>query len=182
MTDVRPIRIEAIHLDQDDPRKCTARKLERRGLIRCKTRITNAAKKGVLLDPLSKTLLSPSDVNLILNGALVALDCSWKKIQESISIISKTTRLESRILPILLAGNPVSWGKRGRMSTAEALSASLYIIGHKDQAISLLSPFKFCDAFLDLNRELLEAYSSCYNESEVEEMQWNFFDRPSPDI
>ena len=182
MTDVRPIRIEAIHLDQDDPRKCTARKLERRGLIRCKTRITNAAKKGVLLDPLSKTLLSPSDVNLILNGALVALDCSWKKIQESISIISKTTRLESRILPILLAGNPVSWGKRGRMSTAEALSASLYIIGHKDQAISLLSPFKFCDAFLDLNRELLEAYSSCYNEAEVEEMQWNFFDRPSPDI
>ena len=62
MTDERPIRIEAIHLDQDDPKKCTAKKLERRGLIRCKTRITSAAKKGVLLDPLSKTLLSPSDV------------------------------------------------------------------------------------------------------------------------
>lgn len=182
MTDERPIRIEAIHLDQDDPKKCTAKKLERRGLIRCKPRITSAAKKGVLLDPLSKTLLSPSDVKLIRKGSLVALDCSWKKIQDSISIITKTTRLESRILPILLAGNPVSWGKRGRMSTAEALSASLYIIGYKDQALSLLSPFKFNDAFLDLNRELLEAYSSCKNESEVEEMQWKFFDRPSPDI
>ena len=182
MTDVRPIRIEAIHLDQDDPRKCTARKLERRGLIQCKTRITTAAKKGILLDPLSKTLLCPIDVDSIRNGTLVALDCSWKKIKDSITIISKTTRLKSRILPILLAGNPVSWGKRGRMSTAEALSASLYIIGHRDQAISLLRPFKFGDAFLDLNRELLEAYSSCHDEAEVEEMQWNFFDQPSSDI
>ena len=182
MTEIKQIRIEAIHLDQDDPKKCTARKLERRGLIRCKTRLSSAAKKGVLLDPLSDALLSPSDVNLIEGGALVALDCSWKRIHESIRIISKTTRLESRILPILLAGNPVSWGKRGRMSTAEALSASLYIVGYKDQAISLLRPFKFGDAFLDLNGQLLEAYSSCNNRAEVEEMQWQFFDRPSSDI
>lgn len=182
MTDVKKIRIEAIHLDQDDPKKCTARKLERRGLIRCKTRISAAAKKGILLDPLSEKLLSPSDVKLIEGGTLVALDCSWKRIHESVRIISKTTRLESRILPILLAGNPVSWGKRGRMSTAEALAGSLYIMGHKDQAISLLSPFKFGDAFLDLNAQLLEAYSACNSQTEVEEMQWEFFDRPSPDI
>ena len=182
MTDVKQIRIEAIHLDQDDPKKCTARKLERRGLIRCKTRISSAAKKGILLDPLSNTILSPNDADLIREGSLVALDCSWKKIQESIRIISITTRLESRILPILLAGNPVSWGKRGRMSTAEALSASLYIMGHKDQAVSLLRPFKFGDAFLDLNGELLEAYSSCNSQAEVEEMQWEFFDRPSSDV
>ncbi|MGB0628171.1 MAG: DUF367 family protein [Candidatus Thalassarchaeaceae archaeon] len=182
MTDIKKIRIEAIHLDQDDPKKCTAKKLERRGLIRCKTRISSAAKRGILLDPLSETLLSPSDLNLIEDGSLVALDCSWKRIHESVRIISKTTRLESRILPILLAGNPVSWGKRGRMSTAEALSASLYIVGRKDQAISLLTPFKFGDAFLDLNRQLLEAYSSCNSQTEVEEMQWEFFDRPSSDI
>ena len=87
MTDVKQIRIEAIHLDQDDPKKCTARKLEKRGLIRCKTRLSSAAKKGVLLDPLSDTLLSPSDVNLIEGGALVALDCSWKRIHESIRIV-----------------------------------------------------------------------------------------------
>ena len=68
------------------------------------------------------------------------------------------------------------------MSTAEALSASLYIVGRKDQAISLLTPFKFGDAFLDLNRQSLEAYSSCNSQTEVEEMQWEFFDRPSSDI
>lgn len=32
MNDGKQIRIEAIHLDQDDPKKCTARKLEKRGL------------------------------------------------------------------------------------------------------------------------------------------------------
>ena len=35
MTDIKKIRIEAIHLDQDDPMKCTANKLESRLLIRC---------------------------------------------------------------------------------------------------------------------------------------------------
>ena len=68
------------------------------------------------------------------------------------------------------------------MSTAEALSATLYIVGYKEQAISILSPFKFGDAFMDLNRQLLEAYSSCNNQTEVEKMQWEFFDRPSSDI
>ena len=68
------------------------------------------------------------------------------------------------------------------MSTAEALSASLYIMGHKDQAVSLLRPFKFGDAFLDLNGELLEAYASCNSQAEVEEMQWEFFVRPSSDV
>ncbi len=182
MNDGKQIRIEAIHLDQDDPKKCTARKLEKRGLIRCKKRIASVSKRGILLNPLSDILLSPMDAELMETGTLVALDCSWKRIHESIRIISKTTRLESRILPILLAGNPVSWGKRGRMSTAEALSASLYIVGHKDQAISMLKPFKFSDAFFDLNGQLLEAYSSCHDRTELEEMQWEFFDRPSSDI
>ena len=47
----RRLRIEAIHLDQDDPKKCTAKKLERSGLIKCKSRISMAPKRGILLDP-----------------------------------------------------------------------------------------------------------------------------------
>ena len=91
-------------------------------------------------------------------------------------MIKRTTRLESRILPILLAGNPVSWGKRGRLSTAEALAASLYIVGKKEEAVELLSPFNFSDSFMTLNKEPLEAYASCANGSEVIEVQWEFFD------
>ena len=45
----RRLRIEAIHLDQDDPKKCTAKKLERAGLIKCKSRISMAPKRGFYL-------------------------------------------------------------------------------------------------------------------------------------
>ena len=69
--------------------------------------------REVLLDPLADHILSPADSRLVAGGSLVALDCSWKKIEDSVRMIKRTTRLESRILPILLAGNPVSWGKRG---------------------------------------------------------------------
>ena len=78
------MRIEAIHLDQDDPKKCTARKLERAGLIKCKSRISQAPKRGVLLDPLADHILSPADARLVVGGSLVALDCSWKKIEDSV--------------------------------------------------------------------------------------------------
>ena len=172
----RRLRIEAIHLDQDDPKKCTAKKLERSGLIKCKSRISMAPKRGILLDPLTDRILSPSDLDLIQGGSIVALDCSWKKIEDSIRMIKRTTRLKSRILPILLAGNPVSWGKRGRLCTAEALSASLYIVGLKEEALGLLAPFPFGDSFMSLNQQPLDAYASCFNEQEVAEAQWEFFD------
>ena len=113
---------------------------------------------------------------MIEGGSIVALDCSWKKIEDSIRMIKRTTRLESRILPILLAGNPVSWGKRGRLCTAEALSASLYIVGLKEEALGLLAPFPFGDSFMSLNQQPLDAYASCSNEQEVSEVQWEFFD------
>ncbi|MDP7388424.1 MAG: hypothetical protein QF746_05975, partial [Candidatus Thalassarchaeaceae archaeon] len=89
----RGLRIEAIHLDQDDPKKCTAKKLERAGLIKCKSRISMAPKRGILLDPLTDRILSPSDLGLIEGGSIVALDCSWKKIEDSIRMIKRTTRL-----------------------------------------------------------------------------------------
>ena len=172
----RSLRIEAIHLDQDDPKKCTARKLERAGLIKCKSRISHAPKRGVLLDPLADHILSPADSRLVAGGSLVALDCSWKKIEDSVRMIKRTTRLESRILPILLAGNPVSWGKRGRLSTAEALAASLYIVGLKEEAFEILKPFSFSDSFMSVNKEPLEAFASCSSGGEVIEVQWEFFD------
>ena len=88
----RSLRIEAIHLDQDDPKKCTARKLERAGLIKCKSHFTGT-QEGVLPDPLADHILSPADSRLVVGGSLVALDCSWKKIEDSVRMIKRTTRL-----------------------------------------------------------------------------------------
>ena len=111
-------------------------------------------------------------------GSIVALDCSWKRLEESLDSISKHTRLEGRTLPVLLAANPISWGKPGRLSTAEAFASSLYILGRKEQAKRILSCLPYGDAFLELNRMPLEAYSDAETNQELAEVQWEFFDRP----
>ena len=83
--------------------------------------------------------------------------------------------LEGRILPALLAANPVSWGRVGRLSSVEAIAASLAILGHQDQASRVLEPFQFGQQFLDLNRGPLEAYSMAESRVEVAAMQSEFF-------
>ncbi len=176
MTDV-PLHV--IHLDQDDPKKCTARALEKRGHATLHYDVRQSPKRGFLLDPNSGALLGPDDRKLIDRGAsIVALDCSWKKLEESLSEISTNTSLIPRTLPLVLAANPVSWGKPGRLSTAEALCVSLILSGRTEQAKSIILPFSFGEQFLNLNHEPLLAYSQAVSNSELARMQWDFFDMP----
>ena len=53
----------------------------------------------------------------------------------------KRTRLQPRMLPLLLAANPVNWGKPGRLTTAEAMAAVLYLLGRQEQAEQILGLF-----------------------------------------
>lgn len=85
----------------------------------------------------------------------------------------RQVRGTSRCLPILVAGNPVNYGKPTKLSTVEALAAALYIIGYKADAAELLSIFKWGHTFLDLNRERLEVYSTAKNSTEVVAFQKN---------
>ena len=171
--------LHVIHLNQDDPRKCTARALERRGHAILHYDAKYSPKRGVLLDPNSGVLLGPDDRVLMDRGAaIVALDCSWKQLNESLSEISRINSLNHRTLPMVLAANPVSWGKPGRLSTAEALCVSLILLGRWEQARSIIRPFGFGDQFLSLNHEPLKAYSLARTNSELAQMQWEFFDMP----
>jgi len=173
---VEEVPLHVIHLDQDDPRKCTARKMHASGLVELHESISGAPKRGYILDPKSSTILGPEDRDLISMGAaIVVLDCSWKKIEESLEEIAGRTMLERRILPALLAANPVSWGKVGRLSSVEAIAASLAILGHREQACRVLEPFQFGQQFLDLNREPLEAYTIAESRDDVIAMQSEFF-------
>ena len=173
------VPIHIIHLDQDDPKKCTARIIAASGLATMHPDTLSSPSRGILLDPTCGTIQGPKDCRIIdMGGSLVALDCSWKQIQPSIDSIINSTSLIRRTLPVLLAANPVSWGKPSRLSTAEAIAASLIILGRDSQAERVLSQLPFGDEFLTLNKHPLDAYRSAKSTEELVAVQWEFFDEP----
>ena len=172
------IRVHAIWLAQDDPKKNTAVLASRRGDLKLHKDLRKIPRKGVILEPLCGKIFGPEDHELLTvkSGSLVGLDCSWALIEESVETVMKRTRLVPRMLPLLLAANPVNWGKPSKLTTAEALAAALYLTGRKDQAKNILGAFRWGNRFFELNQEPLDAYSSAKSSSELVELQFEFFD------
>lgn len=162
------IRLYALMEREDDPKKCTAAKLVRfKHLteVRDESRVPRGA---VVLNPEAEKALSKEDWTAIARRGLLVLDCSWNKLSRFPKI---KHGLQHRALPFLLAANPTNFGKPQRLSSAEALAASLYIIGEKDQANLLMSIFKWGPVFIDINKERLEEYASVATSAEVVEAQ-----------
>jgi len=145
---------------QDDPKKCTAAKMVKFGLAQS---IKKIGSKGMVLDPFSEKTLTPKDKQLI--NSIVGIDCSWNLADQA---FSKKFNGIKRKLPPLLAGNPVNYSKLNKLTTVEALSASLFILGFKEQSLELLDKFKWGHTFYDLNQNLLNDYSKLGNEEQIE--------------
>ena len=170
------VPLHILHLNQDDPRKCTAIKLNNKSLARLHEDARTLPRRGLLLDPESETMLSPLDKQLIiLGGSIIALDCSWKNLSEAFLTINRRFALDCRTLPSLLPANPVSWGKVGRLSSAEALAGTLSILGFWEQAKEIMRPFNFGDQFLELNKKPLFEYSKVKDTKEMREVESEFF-------
>lgn len=168
------VKIIIYHAGQCDPKKCTSLKLKRHGLARIVHQIRFLPKRAIILNPLSEIAFSPADKTRIENFGLAALDFSWEHAQKS---LLKTVKGTSRCLPYLIAGNPVNFGAPTKLSTVEALSAALYIVGFKQEAAKLLSIFKWGHTFIELNKERLESYASAKDSKAVVELQKNFLIR-----
>lgn len=148
----------------DDPEKCTARKLSRFDLASLH-RSDRETPYGVVLNPHAEQALSPADREV--GDRLVALDCSWESAGEALF----SMRGEHRALPFLVAGNPVNFGRPFRLTTVEALAAGLVILGEREHAERIVSKFRWGHTFLELNEEPLKRYADCENSTEVVEIQ-----------
>ena len=157
---------------QCDPRKCSAEKLRRFGLVREVVQIKFLPKRALVLNPFAEVAFSPSDRERIEKYGLAALDCSWEHAEK---VLLTHVRGTSRCLPVLIAGNPVNYGKATKLSTVEALAAALYIAGFEDEARRLLAIFKWGHTFLDLNYDRLERYKKARDSREIVELQERFF-------
>jgi pre-rRNA-processing protein TSR3 len=150
----------------DDPGKCTARRLERFDLVALH-RSDRATPYGVVLNPHAERALSPADSDL---DRLVALDCSWESAGEAMF----TLRGRHRALPFLVAANPVNYGRPFRLTTVEALAAGLVILCERERAEEILEPFRWGETFLTLNDEPLRRYAACADSSEVVAVQADY--------
>ena len=171
-----PVRITIYHAAQDDPKKNTALRLKRRGLARIVTKVKFLPKRAIVLNPFGEVAFSPADKERLEKFGLAALDCSWEHAQKVLSGHVKGT---SRCLPILIAGNPVNFGKLTKLTTAEAVAAALYIAGFKEESKELLSIFTWGHTFFELNSMLLDNYAMARDSSEIVEMQERFLKEKS---
>jgi len=113
--------------------------------------------------------VSVEDADLIKSKGLAVVDCSWNKLDDV--PFGRIKGRAPRLLPWMLAANPVNYGKPCKLSCAEALAAALYICGQKDDARAIMSRFKWGHSFFSLNEELLEIYSRCQDAHQVIEAQ-----------
>ncbi|AEB96138.1 conserved hypothetical protein [Metallosphaera cuprina Ar-4] len=110
---------------------------------------------GIVLNPLSNRVISIDDKDTIMKRGLTILDSSWNRSDEN---FFQRYERNGRRLPFLLAGNPVNYSKPFRLSSLEAVIASLYIISEIDNAMRFASIMKWGKTFLELNKWLLEEY------------------------
>ena len=129
-------------------------------------------RRGLTLNPFAPVHLLRIDRSQALAYGLVAIDCSWEKVQKAFSIHLPGRNVK---LPTLLASNPVNYAKPHKLSSLEALAASLHIMGFQEAASKLLSVFKWGPNFLSLNQGPLDAYASASNEQELLNAESQYF-------
>ena len=194
------MELHARYEGDDDPEKCTARKLARHDRLELH-RTDRATPYGVVLNPHAERALSPADApeteasgdgedggdvadgdgatdgdatdGRAVGGRLVALDCSWESAGEARFSLPG----DHRALPYLVAANPVNFGRPMRLTTVEALAAGLWILGDRDHAEELLSTFTWGETFAELNEEPLSRYADCADSGEVVAVQQEYLDR-----
>ena len=156
-------------LNQDDPQKNTMKKLKRFGLAEQAN--PGRIRRSIVLTPFSEIFLLNSNHDSALKYGISVLDGSWKR-SETFSGFDARMSVK---LPTLVAANPVNFGKRSLLSSVEAISAALYIMGFEERSEYLLSKFNWGMQFIKINQEPLKEYSLCKTQDEVLLAQSMFF-------
>jgi len=162
---MKDVKLYVYHANEDDPKKCTAKKLARFELVKLETNIRKTPRGAILLNPFAEKSLSKEDLAIAKKNGILAIDCSWKNAEKSFNYLDK--RNHSRALPFIIAANPVNYGKPFKLTTLEAFSAALYILGFIEKAEEMLKLYKWTPNFLVLNKNPLEDYRNAESSKEV---------------
>jgi len=174
------LRLMMWDFEQCDPKRCSGARLAKRGVL--KTMSLAASFKGLVLSPRAKLTLSPADECILDSQGLSVIDCSWARLDEiDLMNNNKSKSGKHRLLPFLVAANPVNYGRPGKLTCAEAAAATLYICNKKEGALAMMDEFGWGREFIKINFELLELYSSCVDSDDVLVKQSEWLERVKQD-
>ena len=159
----------ALEMGQDDPTKCTARKMINMELAKGVGRKFHASDNVLVLNPYAHRVLAPPDRGA---KAVLVVDCSWNQAQE---VFFRKVGGKHRRLPILLAANPTNYSRAGMLSSLEAVAATMYILDETEEAAEYLNIYKWGPNFLTLNQEPLESYRKSKTEGKVLDAEKDYF-------
>ncbi|BCR97738.1 ribosome biogenesis TSR3 family protein [Aspergillus luchuensis] len=165
-----PFKAACWDLGHCDPKRCSGKRLMNFGLMR-ELQIGQRF-PGVIVSPNAKKIISPADKDLLEQFGAAVVECSWVRVKEV--PWSRIGGKCERLLPYLIAANTVNYGKPWRLNCVEALAACFCICGHEDWARQVLKPFRYGEAFLEINGKLLKRYAACADEDEIKraEEEW----------
>jgi len=157
------IRLVMWDFDQCDRKRCSGAKLVRKKYAK-NLKISQPC-PGIVLSPSGQCSVSPADRGIVLSHGLGVVDCSWAEIDNV--PFDRLKMGYPRLLPYLMAANPVNYGKPFKLNCAEAFAACLYITGFQEEAIDVMSKFGWGDSFITLNQALLDEYAACTDSVQV---------------
>lgn len=159
--------------NQCDPKKCSGRKLARLGLV--KSLKIKQKFHGLVLTPTGEKCVSAADREIMDTKGIAVVDCSWAKIDQTPIAALKPSH--GRLLPFLVAGNPINYGRPCQLSCVEAIAATMYIVGYQKLATHYLNKFSWGHSFIDLNEELLDIYANCKDSASVVTAQNEYLEK-----
>ncbi|QRV90728.1 ribosome biogenesis protein tsr3 [Ceratobasidium sp. AG-Ba] len=142
-----PVPVAMWDFDHCDPKRCSGKKLARLGLI-ADLRVGQRF-KGVVVTPKGKQPVSPADRDVIAQAGVAVVECSWARLDDV--PFAKLRSPHERLLPYLVATNPVNYGKPWRLNCVEALAAAFYIVSMDECAEILLGKFSWGHSFWKVN-------------------------------
>lgn len=123
--------------------------------------------------------VSAMDNQIIAKYGVAVVDCSWARLNDTPfhKLQHRKAKKNLRLLPYLVAANPVNYGHPSKLSCVEALAAAMYIAGFKAIGDLYMSKFNWGPTFIRLNQELLDGYANCKDGKEIVSFQNQYLDQ-----
>lgn len=161
------IKLGMWDFSQCDPKRCSGRRLARMKMLQ--EFKLNSRFSGIILTPTGQRTISAADKDIIKQGGLAVVDCSWAQLEQV--PFQRLPKGNECLLPFLVAANSVNYGKPYKLNCAEALAAGLYITGSIEDAKLVMSKFSYGEEFIRLNKELLDLYINGKNSDDIIRIQ-----------